>query len=1487
MWDRLISINPNFIRFYNIRGYYSRGNEKLVKKALDKGYIINEEDLRINKNLQRSNIFMRKAIEVNYNYIRYYNGSDEELIDSAINNGYQPNMKDLQKNNNLGISNKLMKILIENGQLDAIKYYQNDDEDLIKKALDKGYQIKEEDLKLNGNLRHSDTYMSRAIEIDPNYIKYYYGFDKLIDKAINDGYIPNMKDLEKNDSLGHSTKLIEYLIENGHPEAIKFFRMPPYVNSKIYELAFSKGYVPTKNDLKNSYIGKSDIFMEYLIKKDYNYILQYKGDNESIFELAYNLGFNEKKIINSVKYSNLIESKFMMKKILDYDINIFEKYFCDDLNKAVEVGYIPPYEKLMTINHPYTRNSILEKIILNDPSYIKLYNGNNEETYLFALNKGYLPNEDTIKKNYKIQNTLDIMSSIVKLDHKYINYFDKVYELALKILALDYVPTFAELEQDYVARSNYQVIKKIISIKPEYVEHAHIDNDKKYFELLMEAIKNYNYRPSIDARVRINFEIASELIKCDLKYVKLAQYFKLDLAGKLYDLAYDLGYRPSCNFNLSDFSYSDKIMSHYINLDYSCIRDYDGTNTDVFKLALQKGYPIPSLDDILNPKIYSYKQMETNEIIYLIINNDFSILSKLDYFSSRVMSIALALGYVPSINVIEDYNYKLFDDELLKKVIINSTVDDCLEFVSRMGNLSDKIVNYIKDKMITQESLLSLNKIDNKNYRLFEEDLIKNIIVRSSTLECISFIARVDLSDEIIEYILKQKKINAKVEYFNILTGYSYDKELFLTKYDLYTYFLNKMNIKESSFIQYGFNVDYDWFNAMLNIINSGKLDEFIGVKDYFDKYVYLISEDSNDLLKIKSFINILTNYQKYSELCVSIKNENRVLESDLIDNIRFLFNSNDGIDVSLIKNIDDLLNLTDIFKDKYQMSINDQMNIIDIKEVLCKLLFNMDLSTVNSKLKIYGDTKVLRQLIFNNRNNNEIIDLITEMMIYTSMMEGITSCNDLDYLKTMGKNILDNYEMSLNCMILFNDFDEKMRILYEKELMVNLTTLNDNIDGLLDKELSKKYGVDVIDFSNKKYCLVYHVKSRRETTEELVYGKSSRDKSTICVSNGSNRNQVVYWYDGYILATDEIQECTFIRSSTRDMGSNGSVVGGSFEDSRSDKIREQRGALETSTAPYGDNSEGLFFREGMKFKYIILPGGREPTTEQLEDAKKYELKFIKTQELNHSIDNPENIDVKYLKNKQISSNEQIEKLKKLKNQLFVNNNKPRQIVIYSDSHGLFEPTLAILEYARLNGISEIYSLGDDIGGGPNPKEVLELHKEYGVKSIKGNHELYTIIGVDEFKSHLGSAYQEALDNSNWTRSQLTDEQIAEIKENPYERIIEIGGKKILLTHFMKDYNTGKEKEIPKCISAVFQGHIHFEKESLNGIITLRGAGIGNQNDNQALAYCLVLTEKEDGYDIEKVLIPYDRNNLKYDILESSMNGHDKSKMGSWVGVKR
>ena len=54
---------------------------------------------------------------------------------------------------------------------------------------------------------------------------------------------------------------------------------------------------------------------------------------------------------------------------------------------------------------------------------------------------------------------------------------------------------------------------------------------------------------------------------------------------------------------------------------------------------------------------------------------------------------------------------------------------------------------------------------------------------------------------------------------------------------------------------------------------------------------------------------------------------------------------------------------------------------------------------------------------------------------------------------------------------------------------------------------------------------------------------------------------------------------------------------------------REQRGLLETShgykvrETEY-NNSEVLAFREGLKFNYLVLPDGREPTEEELKIEK-------------------------------------------------------------------------------------------------------------------------------------------------------------------------------------------------------------------------------------------------------------------------------------------
>ena len=92
-----------------------------------------------------------------------------------------------------------------------------------------------------------------------------------------------------------------------------------------------------------------------------------------------------------------------------------------------------------------------------------------------------------------------------------------------------------------------------------------------------------------------------------------------------------------------------------------------------------------------------------------------------------------------------------------------------------------------------------------------------------------------------------------------------------------------------------------------------------------------------------------------------------------------------------------------------------------------------------------------------------------------------------------------------------------------------------------------------------------------------------------------------------------------------------------------------------------------------------------------------------------------------------------------------------RRIGIFTDSHALYEPTKAILQDMQREGITEIYSLGDNIGFGPNPKEVLELIEKYQVKSVMGNQEYYITLGTEPF-SYLT---EERIRSSEWTKKQI------------------------------------------------------------------------------------------------------------------------------------
>ncbi len=125
--------------------------------------------------------------------------------------------------------------------------------------------------------------------------------------------------------------------------------------------------------------------------------------------------------------------------------------------------------------------------------------------------------------------------------------------------------------------------------------------------------------------------------------------------------------------------------------------------------------------------------------------------------------------------------------------------------------------------------------------------------------------------------------------------------------------------------------------------------------------------------------------------------------------------------------------------------------------------------------------------------------------------------------------------------------------------------------------------------------------------------------------------------------------------------------------------------------------------------------------------------------------------------------------------------NRQRKIAILTDCHALLEPTKAILEDVNRRGITEIYSLGDNIGMGPNPGEVIDLLEENSVISVAGNAEEYVRLGIEPFYSYFNALKTKS---HLWTLSKLNEHQKGVISLYPHYIELLIGGKKGVLCHF-------------------------------------------------------------------------------------------------------
>ena len=90
---------------------------------------------------------------------------------------------------------------------------------------------------------------------------------------------------------------------------------------------------------------------------------------------------------------------------------------------------------------------------------------------------------------------------------------------------------------------------------------------------------------------------------------------------------------------------------------------------------------------------------------------------------------------------------------------------------------------------------------------------------------------------------------------------------------------------------------------------------------------------------------------------------------------------------------------------------------------------------------------------------------------------------------------------------------------------------------------------------------------------------------------------------------------------------------------------------------------------------------------------------------------------------------------------------------IISDIHSNLEAFQAVLQDIESQGITEIYSLGDTVGYGPNPIECVELVRKRIALCLLGNHDQASLFDPEGFNNSAERAIF-------WTREQLENPRI-------------------------------------------------------------------------------------------------------------------------------
>jgi putative phosphoesterase len=216
-----------------------------------------------------------------------------------------------------------------------------------------------------------------------------------------------------------------------------------------------------------------------------------------------------------------------------------------------------------------------------------------------------------------------------------------------------------------------------------------------------------------------------------------------------------------------------------------------------------------------------------------------------------------------------------------------------------------------------------------------------------------------------------------------------------------------------------------------------------------------------------------------------------------------------------------------------------------------------------------------------------------------------------------------------------------------------------------------------------------------------------------------------------------------------------------------------------------------------------------------------------------------------------------------------------KSLIVISDVHSNLEALDAVLREA---GEEDVYCLGDIVGYGANPNEVVGRLREIGAKSVMGNHDHAAVTGeIGDFNARAAMA-------ALWTRGRLTPQNSEYLRGLPLVLRDEIEGAQLFFTHGSPDDNL-REYVDPRTHADLFSrylaqtgarvvalGHTHipYVWEEGDGVVFNPGS-VGQPRDGDPRASYAVLSIEGSRVRVGHHRLAYDVSAARRKIIEAGL----------------